>query len=96
MAGSPRRVDFTRRAAREYLEGLLHIAAENVFAAALVQDRIEEALTLLQRHARIGRVGMVRGTREFPVAGTSYTIVYRVRTRAIQVLRVLHQRRSYP
>jgi plasmid stabilization system protein ParE len=96
MAESPRRVDFTRRAAREYLEGLLHIAAENVFAAVLVQERIEAALALLQRHARIGRLGMVRGTREFPVTRTSYTIVYRVRRATIEVLRVLHQRRRYP
>jgi toxin ParE1/3/4 len=96
MPESLRRVDFTRRAAREYLDGLLHIAAENVFAAALVQERIEEALTLLQGHARIGRLGMVRGTREFPVTRTSYTIVYRVRARTIEVLRILHQRRHYP
>ena len=96
MAASRRRVDFTKRAATEYLKGLLYIAAEDLTAANLLQDRIEEVLTLLPRRPHIGRPGLVPGTREFPVSKTSYTIVYRVRARAIQVLRVLHQRRRYP
>ena len=96
MAASRRRVDFTKRAATEYLEGLLYIATQDLSAATLVQDRIEVALTLLPQQPHIGRPGIVPGTREFPVRKTSYTIVYRVRARAIQVLRVLHQRRRYP
>lgn len=96
MAVSRRRVDFTKRAATEYLKGLLFIAAEDLSAANLLQDRIEEVLALLPRRPHIGRPGIVAGTREFPVSKTSYTIVYRVRARAIQVLRVLHQRRRYP
>ena len=96
MAASLRRVDFTKRAATEYLRGLLYIAAEDLSAATLVQGRIEHALALIPRQPSIGRPGIVRGTREFPVGKTSYTIVYRVRGRAIQVLRVLHQRRRYP
>jgi toxin ParE1/3/4 len=96
MAASRRRVDFTRRAATEYLKGLLYIAAEDRSAAVLVQARIEEVLILLPQQPHIGRPGIVPGTRELPVSRTSYTIVYRVRARAIQVLRVLHQRRRYP
>lgn len=96
MAVSRRPVEFTKRAATEYLKGLLYIAAEDLTAANLLQDRIEEVLTLLPRRPHIGRPGLVPGTREFPVSKTSYTIVYRVRARAIQVLRVLHQRRRYP
>ena len=90
------RVDFTRRAAREYLKGLLHIAADDFWAATLVQDRIEDALALIPKRPHVGRPGAVPGTREFPIGRTSYTIVYRIRSDAIQVLRILHQRRRYP
>jgi toxin ParE1/3/4 len=90
------RVDFTQRAAREYLKGLLYVAADDLSAATLIQDRIESALALIPRQPRIGRPGLVRGTREFPIGKTSYTIVYRVRANTIQILRVLHQRRRYP
>ena len=90
------RVDFTQRAAREYLRGLLYVAADDLSAATLIQDRIEGALALISRRPHIARPGVLRGTREFPIGKTSYTIVYRVRGSAIQVLRVLHQRRRYP
>jgi plasmid stabilization system protein ParE len=96
MPPKKRRVELTRRAANEYLAGLRYLASEDLNAAFLVQRRVEAALERLSRYPSIARPGMVVGTRELPVGRTSYTLVYRVRLRSIQVLRVLHQRRKYP
>jgi plasmid stabilization system protein ParE len=96
MHARKRRVEFTRRAANEYLAELRYLASADLSAAFLVQARIEASLGRLARFARIGRAGRVSGTRELPVSRTLYTLVYRVRIRSIQVLRVLHQRRKYP
>ena len=96
MRAGKLRASFTRRASAEYLEGLLHIAADDLNAGLGVQDRIEAALDLLGERPSIGRPGLVPNTREFPVTRTPYTLVYRIRVKSIQVLRVLHQRREYP
>jgi plasmid stabilization system protein ParE len=96
MPAKKRRVEFTRRAGREYLAELRYLLLQEANAAFVVQDRIEGALERLARYPRIARRGLVGGTRELPVGGTPYTLVYRLRVRGIQVLRVLHQRRKYP
>lgn len=96
MPVAKRRVEFTRRAATEYLSGLHFIASDNPDAGRLVQDRIDATLALLGSRPLIGRTGRIRGTREFPVQRTPYTLVYRVRPGEVQILRVLHQRRRYP
>ena len=55
MPAGKLRVNFTRRASAEYLEGLLHIAADELNAGIGVQDRIEAALDLLGERPSTGR-----------------------------------------
>jgi plasmid stabilization system protein ParE len=45
----------------------------------------------------LGRTGAVSGTREFPVHGLPYTIIYRiVSTAQLDIVTILHQRMLYP
>ena len=77
-------------------ESFESIAAENVYAAVLVRNRIAAAAELLRTHPLIGSTGQKPGTRELPVPDTPYTLVYRVAPRVVKIGRVLHQRRKYP
>lgn len=44
----------------------------------------------------MGRIGKTPNTREFPVTGLPYTIVYRVKDDALDVVTVVHQNRNFP
>ncbi|MBB5277664.1 plasmid stabilization system protein ParE [Rhizobium rosettiformans] len=45
----------------------------------------------------LGRTGTVSGTRELPVHGLLYTIIYRiVSTAQLDIVTILHQRMLYP
>jgi toxin ParE1/3/4 len=42
----------------------------------------------------MGRVGLRAGTREFPVPGTPYILVYRIREERLRIMAVLHGSRN--
>lgn len=77
------------RDAREY------IAIDNPAAAARQIDRIEAAVNLLRAFPMMGRTGRRSGTRELPVPGTPYVLVYRVKQESMQVLAALHGARDW-
>ena len=76
-ASSKKRLEFSARGEREYLESIAYITDDSVVNAALVQGRIENALELLLQFPLMGAKGRVSGTREHPVPNTSITLVYR-------------------
>ncbi|MDP2793650.1 MAG: type II toxin-antitoxin system RelE/ParE family toxin [Sulfurisoma sp.] len=91
-----KRLDWTSRAEREYLQALVFIATESgARNATLVMQRVERAESLLAAQPEIGTPGRRSGTREYPVAHTGHTLVYRITSRRIQILRFLHQRMDY-
>jgi addiction module RelE/StbE family toxin len=57
-------------------------------------ELLHAAATGLVRFPERGRPGRVAGTRELIVA--PYVIAYRVRPKAVQILRVLHGARRWP
>jgi addiction module RelE/StbE family toxin len=75
-----------------------YISPENPKAARQVFTRIRKSTERLKRFAEAGREGHVPGTRELPVTGLPYLVVYRVIGDTVEVLRVLHtsQNRSDP
>jgi toxin ParE1/3/4 len=77
------------REAREYIE------IDNPAAAARQIDLLEAAVNHLRVFPMMGRVGMRPGTRELPVAGTPYIVVYRVKKSDVQILAVLHGARNW-
>lgn len=75
--------------AREYIE------VDNPTAAARQIDTVELSANRLKAFPMMGRMGMRTGTREFPVPGTPYILVYRAIDEAVQILAVLHGGRNW-
>ncbi|MCK6404460.1 MAG: type II toxin-antitoxin system RelE/ParE family toxin [Rhodocyclaceae bacterium] len=93
MAGRP--LEWSRLAERDYLSALAYLAEVAGEAIALrVLERTEKALRLISRQPDIGTPGRSAGTREYAVAHTGHTIIYRVAARRIVILRYWHQRRD--
>jgi plasmid stabilization system protein ParE len=95
-ARSRKRLEWSARAGRDLFDAWTYISEDSFAAADAVEQRIITAAERLLRYPALGRRGRVAGTRELPVARTSFTIIYRVRRRTLSVVRVLHQRLKYP
>lgn len=91
-----KRLEWTSRAEREYLQALAFVALDGgTRNAALVMQRVERAESLLASSPGIGTPGRRAGTREYPVAHTGHTLIYRINPSRMQILRFLHQRMNY-
>lgn len=89
-------LEWTNRAAQEYLHALAFIATESgARNATLVMQRIERAEAILAIQPNIGTPGRRAGTREYPEKRTGHTLIYRLTSSRIQILRFLHQRMEY-
>lgn len=58
-------------------------------------QRIERAESILAAQPEIGTPGRRAGTREYAVSRTGHTLIYRITSRSIQIVRFLHQRIDY-
>lgn len=93
MPGRP--LEWSRLAARDYLSALAYLAEVAGEAIALkIVERTETALRLIARQPDIGAPGRRAGTREYPMARTGHTLIYRVTSKRIVILRYWHQRRE--
>jgi toxin ParE1/3/4 len=73
-----------------------YIAEDNPAAARRTIRTIREAAQHLTQHPEMGRPGRVEGTRELVISGTPYLMAYRVRSRTVEILCVLHGARRWP
>ena len=74
-----------------------YIAADNPDAAQqIVLEIVRGVAALLPDNPAIGRPGRVSGTRELVMPRTSYIVPYRVKSRTIEILRVLHAAQRWP
>lgn len=90
-----RRLDWSRRAERDYLSALAYLAEVAGASIALkVVNRTESALAMILAQPAIGTPGRRAGTREFPVPHTGHTLIYRLTGSRITVIRYWHQRRE--
>jgi plasmid stabilization system protein ParE len=90
------RVRWLRTALRNLDEEATFIAADDPDAARAVVRRVLDAVALLATQPALGRPGRVAGTRELVVPQTRYLIPYRVRSGAVEILRVFHALRRPP
>lgn len=67
-----------------------YISSTNPKAAKHVFHCIRSTVKNLARFPESGRVGHVPGTRELPVTGLPYLVVYRVAGDRVEILRVVH------
>ncbi|NEQ26793.1 MAG: type II toxin-antitoxin system RelE/ParE family toxin [Microcoleus sp. SIO2G3] len=89
-------VRWLRKALKNLEQAYQFVAAEDVDAAVQLVLRIQAAVEQLERFPQLGRVGRVEGTRELVIANTPFIVVYRVKGRTVEILRVLHSSRQYP
>jgi toxin ParE1/3/4 len=87
---------WTRPAQSDLIEILDYIADDDPTAALATIDRIEAAADRLSGFPLSGREGSVPETRELPIPGLPFVLIYRVRGASVEVLRVLHGARQWP
>ena len=73
-----------------------YIAKDNPQAAFEVAQRIGHAVSQLEEHPRIGRLGRVRGTYELVIHDLPYIVPYRIKKQEIHILSVYHTSRKWP
>jgi len=73
-----------------------YIAQDNPRAAALMVERIYDAVMTLEQHPAMGRPGRVPDTRELVISDTPYIVPYRVKGKRIENLRVFQSSRRWP
>lgn len=88
------RVRWARVALADLAQAQDRIANDNPAAAGRIAARIHEATLKLREYPLIGRIGDDPDTREWPVRGTPYLVVYEIRDDGIEILRVWHMRRD--
>lgn len=87
---------WTRRAVRRLDLIGEYVAKDDPDAAARVVARIVSAVDNLAHHPALGRVGRIRGTREYVFADIPYIVAYRVTPEAIEIIAVIHTAQRWP
>jgi len=90
------RVVWGRTARRDLNELISYLLEESIQAAELVGNRIRDAANRLGQNPRMGRPGRIAGTRELFIQKTAYIIAYRVRSRQVEIVGVIHAARRWP
>lgn len=73
-----------------------HIAQDSAKAAIEQGDRIEEQISQLIQHPEMGRAGRKQGTRELVISRTPFIVVYRIKSKRIELMRILHGAQQWP
>ena len=84
------------RARQDLREIILYIAEDSPQTAAIVNERILNAVDLLAKMPESGRPGRVPGTRERVVGRTPFILIYIVESAQVRILRVLRGARKWP
>lgn len=87
---------WNKQARRDLRAARAYIARDNSRAADEQVMRVLSAIDTLQRFPERGRPGRRVGTREMSVVNTPYIVAYRLLADKIQILRVIHERQSWP
>ena len=85
-----------QRAIQDRDAQLDYIAQDNPTAAVSQGDRIAEQIEILQQHPQMGRPGRKQGTRELVISRTPFIVVYSVKGKRVELLRVLHGAQQWP
>jgi toxin ParE1/3/4 len=73
-----------------------YVAADNSAAADRQVEHVISAVMNLVKFPGMGRIGRCPGTREVVVGKTPYIVMYRIKKRTVEVLRVLHSSQQWP
>jgi toxin ParE1/3/4 len=89
-------IKWTRKALKNLKQAYEFIAIDNPDAAVEVVIKIRAATEKLEAFPNLGKTGRVEGTRELIIANTPYLLVYRVKGKTVEIVRVLHSSKRYP
>ncbi len=81
-------------ALNDLMEVVDYIARDDPVAAWRVHDEIYDRADVLDEQPKIGRPGLVHGTREFVLSGTPFILIYR--SDPVVIVRVLHGAQQWP
>lgn len=87
---------WTAKAKQDLQAQLEYIAQDNIDAARDIAIKIKVSCAGLDQFPKIGRNGMVNGTRELIIPNTPYICVYRIKQQRVEILRLLHSRMMWP
>ncbi len=90
-----RAIHWKKQAINDLIKIGKHIAKDSPANAEKMVDLIEDKVTPLATHPRLGRIGRRRGTYEL-VAHESYVVIYRVLAAKVEILRVKHTAQRWP
>lgn len=89
-------VEWLPLANKNRFEQLDYIAQDNPIAAISQDEEVEHQVDMLINHPQMGRPGRKRGTRELVIGRTPFVVVYRVKGKRIEVIRLLHSAQQWP
>lgn len=89
------RVVWTPEAVQDRVDVWDFIAGENPRAASRMDELFSDAAARLADHPRMGKLGMVPGTREL-IAHESYRLLYEIDGETAWVLALVHASRQWP
>ena len=90
------RVIWTPEAEQDRAEVWDYIAADNLLAAAQVDELFSDAAARLAEHPKLGTPGKIPGTREL-IPHESYRLVYEIeRETTVWVLALVHTAMQWP
>ncbi len=85
-----------KRALNDRDAQLDYIAKDNPLAAVAQGDHIDDQIDQLLQHPKMGRPGRTQGTRELVISRTPFIVVYRIKGKRIELLRLLHGAQKWP
>jgi toxin ParE1/3/4 len=85
-----------RRAIADRDAQLNYIAQDNASAAIEQGDRVAQQVGQLAQHPKMGRAGRKHGTRELVISRTPFIVVYRLKGKRIELVRLLHGAQQWP
>jgi toxin ParE1/3/4 len=89
-------IRWLRQALRSLEQAHDFLAQEHPEAAIQLVVKIQAGTEQLANFPAMGRPGRVAGTKELAIVGTPYVVIYRVRGKQVEIIRVLHGARKYP
>jgi toxin ParE1/3/4 len=90
------RVCWTTPAAEDLYDIVQHIKQENPAVAARVAKTLYEGCAHLREFPRSGRKGRIEGTRELVFPSLPYIVVYQLKEKVVELLRIYHGAQDWP
>jgi toxin ParE1/3/4 len=90
------RLEWLPKADDDLARQVAYISEDSPLAAIDIYHTVKRSVAKLEAFPRSGRPGRMRGTREMPVTGTPFLVVYRVEATAVLIMRVMHGAQKWP